>query len=43
MSEEKDEMLKECRKEMASVYRAEHFSPKQTEEYWKKRAKENEN
>ena len=42
MSEEEDEMLKECRKELASDYRAEHFTAKQTEEYWKKRAKENE-
>lgn len=42
MSEEEDEMLKECRKELASAYRAEHYTKEQTEEYWKQRAKENE-
>ncbi len=39
---EEDEMLKECRKELASVYRTENYTLKQTEEYWRKRAKENE-
>ena len=27
----------EYAKDMASIYRAEHFSAKQTEDYWKKR------
>lgn len=42
MSEEEDEMLKECRKELDSAYRVKHSTAKQTEEYWKQRAKENE-
>jgi len=40
MSEEEDEYLKEYEKDMASIYRAKHFTAKQTEEYWMNRAKE---
>ena len=36
-----DEYLKEYEKDMVSIHRAKHFSRKQTEDYWKKRAEEN--